>query len=152
MEVRRAGPGDEEAVRSVRIAALTDAPAQFGSTLERELARDAEGWTDFVTRGALFLLERDGDSVGIAGGLPEDGDVELVSMWVGPDVRGSGGSDALVQAVIGWAGDRDVVLYAIDGNDPARHLYERNGFVATGETWTRNRDGATGFTMRRPAG
>ena len=151
-EIRRSGVGDEELVRSVRIAALTDAPEQFGSTLERELARDAGGWTDFVTRGALFLLERDGAAVGIAGGLPEDEDVELVSMWVAPDARGTGGSDALVQAVLGWAGERDVVLYAIDGNDPARRLYERNGFVATGETWVRNRDGATGFTMRRPPG
>jgi GNAT superfamily N-acetyltransferase len=152
VEVRRAGTGDEDVVRSVRIAALTDAPDQFGSTLERELARDAEGWTDFVTRGALFLLERDGDAVGIAGGLPDGDELELVSMWVAPDARGTGGGDALVQAVIHWAGGRALVLGAIDGNEPARQLYERNGFVATGETWLRERDGATGFTMRRPPG
>jgi GNAT superfamily N-acetyltransferase len=145
--IRRTGPGDEGLVRALRIAALTDAPDQFGSSLERELARDEAGWTAFVTRGALFVW----GTLGLAGGLPDGDDVELISMWVAPEARGTGASDALVQAVVEWAGDRDVVLAVIDGNDPARRLYERNGFVATGESWTRTRDGATGFTMRRAA-
>jgi GNAT superfamily N-acetyltransferase len=146
--IRRTGPGDEGLVRELRIKAFTDAPDQFGSTLERELARDDAGWTAFVTRGALFVW----GEVGLAGGLPDGDDVELVSMWVAPAARGTGAGDALVQAVVEWAAPRDVVLAVIDGNEPARRLYERNGFVATGETWVRTRDGATGFTMRRAAG
>ena len=145
--IRRTGPGDEGLVRELRIAAFTDAPDQFGSTLQRELSRDDAGWTEFVTRGALFVW----DDVGIAGGLPDGDDVELVSVWVAPEARGAGVADALVAAVVDWAGDRDVVLAVMDGNERARRLYERCGFVATGGTWVRERDGAVGRTMRRPA-
>ena len=152
MEVRRAGPGDEDVVRALRLAALGDAPREFGSTLERELARSPEDWARFVTTGALFLLERDGVAVGLAGGLPQEHGLELVSMWVAPDARGSGGADALVQAVLDWAGDAAVTLYVVDGNDPARRLYERHGFVPTGAVWVRERDGVQEVVMRRPGG
>ncbi|MCU1378218.1 MAG: GCN5-related N-acetyltransferase [Acidimicrobiales bacterium] len=141
MEVRRAVLGDEEALRSLRVAAMTDAPGEFGSTLERELARPLEDWSRFLTTSAMFFVERDGTPVGLAGGHPSDDDIELVSMWVAPDARGLGGGDALVQAVLAWAGDAPVRLYVVEGNERARRLYERNGFRPTGETSVRERDG-----------
>ena len=39
MTIRRAVPGDESTVRSLRIGALRDAPSAFETTLERELGR-----------------------------------------------------------------------------------------------------------------
>jgi GNAT superfamily N-acetyltransferase len=62
--------------------------------------------------------------------------VELVSMWVRPDMRGRNIGSALIEAVVGWAAAgraREVHLWVTDGNDPARRLYERCGFVRTGE-------------------
>jgi len=43
LAVRRARSGDEAVLRALRIEALTDAPAAFDSTLERELRRTPEG-------------------------------------------------------------------------------------------------------------
>ena len=60
--------------------------------------------------------------------------VELVSMWVRPQARGDGVGEALIAAVIEWAGTRNaksVHLWVIETNRYARTLYERCGFSPT---------------------
>jgi len=59
-----------------------------------------------------------------------------VSMYVRPRARGRGVGEALVAAVIDWAGNRNaecVRLWVTETNAPARALYERCGFALTGE-------------------
>jgi ribosomal protein S18 acetylase RimI-like enzyme len=153
--VRRAAPGDEEALRRVRLAALADAPDAFESTLDRELDRPLSEWQRWLTHGAVFLFEDAGEPRGIAAGIPHT-DVPsaafLVSMWVAPAHRGTGAADTLVASVLAWAqtqGVREVWLHVGKENDRARRLYERHGFRATGETM-RPRDGAVEIEMRRP--
>jgi GNAT superfamily N-acetyltransferase len=139
-------------LRAVRLAALADTPAAFGSTLERELAfADAE-WTDRAVAGSAgderctFLAwHADGRVVGIVGGYrvdPSEGAVDashgidLVSMWTDPTVRRAGIGGALVDAVIGWArggGADRIELWVTRGNDPAQTLYESKGFAPTGD-------------------
>jgi ribosomal protein S18 acetylase RimI-like enzyme len=56
--------------------------------------------------------------------------------WVDPDARRRGVARMLLDATVGFArdhGDREVFVSVAEGNDPARLLYERYGFVATGE-------------------
>lgn len=158
MTVRRAVPGDEAIVRDVRLRALADAPDAFGSTLERERARGDADWTRWLTRGATFLYESSGAAQGIACGVPHDDDPSLaflMSMWVDAKARGTGAGDALVGAVIAWAEAgryASILLHVTDGNLPARRLYERQGFRATGESLVRERDGAIEVEMRRELG
>jgi GNAT superfamily N-acetyltransferase len=76
--------------------------------------------------------------VALAGGFWEDTEpdiAELVSMWVSPPARGKGYGSALIAAVNEWAvaGGWTLALWVTDGNQPARTLYEAEGFVATGE-------------------
>jgi ribosomal protein S18 acetylase RimI-like enzyme len=78
-------------------------------------------------RGLLIsLLERDFES----GVLLMDG------VFVAPQSRGMGVGSQLLDAIVGHAateGLHEVRLDVIDTNPRARALYERKGFVATGE-------------------
>lgn len=140
-------PGDETTLRRLRIAALTDAPEAFGSTLERELARTEEDWQGWIVPGPVFLLETPGaEAVGLVAGLPDPTDADtahLMSMWVHPDERGAGGADALIEVLLDWAweehGAARVRLYVAHDNVRARRVYERHGFRVVdrdGDEWT----------------
>jgi GNAT superfamily N-acetyltransferase len=142
--VRETVAGDWQALRDIRLEALRDAPTAFGSTYEREAQRGEAHWHDRISRGGTFLayLHDLGDlgasePAGLIGGYQEDPvTVELVSMYVRPRARGRAVGEALVAAVIRWAGKRDataVHLWVTATNAHARALYERCGFALTGE-------------------
>jgi ribosomal protein S18 acetylase RimI-like enzyme len=73
---------------------------------------------------------------GLAGVSVEDGEADLVSMWVRPSARGLGVGEALVEAAATWAtahGFGALYLWVTESNGPARRLYERCEFTPTGE-------------------
>ena len=138
-KVRRAANGDEALLRELRIAALTDSPRAFSSTLERELARTPEDWRKWFAPGVTFILEVDGEARGLVAGMRDAKDaalVNLMSMWVHPRMRGTGAAAALVASIQDWsraAGATIVRLDVVENNLRARRCYERTGFRATGE-------------------
>jgi ribosomal protein S18 acetylase RimI-like enzyme len=156
--IRRAESGDESLLLKIRLEALSEAPEAFGSTLDRERARTPEDWQKWLSPSATFVLETSTGPEGIVAGVPDSTDpavVHLMAMWVHPALRGSGAASALVQAVLAWAegrGASSVRLDVIEGNDRARRLYERHGFLATGHTTVRPRDGAREVQMERRIG
>jgi len=109
-KVRRVIPGDWEVLRSVRLAALREAPYAFGSTYQREAAFDDQWWRDRTTSRAWFLAWRDGRPVGLIAGGADPGIADheryVLSMWVDVAARGTGAADALVAAITGWPGAR----------------------------------------------
>lgn len=143
--VRRIRPDEGELLRQVRLAALADAPAAFGSDHDEEAAFDAGVWVERAARGATdeggmatFVLdggEAGGPALGIAVGHrpgPDPARVELVSMWVDPAVRGTGAGRSLVDAVAGWAaetGASSLDLWVMRTNGAAQAFYERLGFA-----------------------
>jgi GNAT superfamily N-acetyltransferase len=137
--VRETVAGDWQALRDIRLEALRDAPAAFGSTYEREARRGEAHWHNRIAHGGTFLafLPDASGPAGLIGGYREDPvTVELVSMYVRPNARGRGVGEALVAAVIDWARKRNattVHLWVTETNAPARALYERCGFALTGE-------------------
>jgi ribosomal protein S18 acetylase RimI-like enzyme len=148
--VRRVEPDEWATVRRVRLAALTDAPEAFASTLERELGLEEATWRERIAGSPWFLAWHDGEPVGLVAIITEQpGDGRrwhLVSMWVSPQVRGSGVADRLVTAVsndAGAAGASTVTLWVAAGNDRARGFYERMGFRPTGNKQTYQRAGAS---------
>ena len=136
--VRRAVIGDESVLRALRVQALTDSPQAFSSTLERELARTTEDWQRWMSPGVTFILEVGGEPRGLVAGGLEKSDalvVDLMAMWVHPDLRGTGAADALVSSVKNWAsevGAKQVRLQVVENNDRAKRCYERAGFRVTG--------------------
>jgi len=146
--VRRVTAADGSLLRDLRLRALEDAPAAFASTYAAEVERRQAEWDDRAADGAsgpdrFTGLALDGDAgVGLVGGFrnEDDGhhaDIDLVSMWVAPSHRGTGVAALLVEAVLDWACDeaqaRVVGLWVTRGNTAAQRLYERLGFVETGD-------------------
>lgn len=144
--VRRVRADEGRALRDIRLAALQESPAAFGSTYDAEANRTDLEWTERAQRGAAgldritFFAIVNGQVVGLVGGYrPNSGgsSVELVSMWTTPAVRRIGVARALVGAVLEWARDVDATtlhLWVTRGNDPALRLYESMGFRQTGDS------------------
>ncbi len=139
--VRETVMADWQAWRDIRLQALRDAPDAFGSTYAEQNRRGENHWRQRVAGSGLFLAWIPEVSVaepaGMAGGYQAaPGTVELISMFVRPQARGRGVGEALIDAVTGWARERDatsVHLWVTDINKHARRLYERCGFSVTAE-------------------
>ncbi len=143
--ISRAGPEHWQVYRDVRLAALSDTPQAFASTLERALALEPQDWQRLLSSpsAASFLAWLGGQAVGQATGKIDDPDDEfavpgawqLVGMWVRPAARGLGVADSLVEAVAAHArnhGAESLVLWVTEVNGRARAFYRRLGFVPTG--------------------
>lgn len=136
MEIRRATADDWRASRDIRLRALADSPDAFMSTLERESAFDDEVWMSRLDSSHTAFAVEGGVPVGVAVLVGSPVAPEIVAMWVDPSFRGRGVAGALVEHLVEQAiagGANSVALWVADGNDGARRVYERCGFVATGE-------------------
>jgi GNAT superfamily N-acetyltransferase len=158
--VRAARAGEGPRLRELRMRAVAQAPGAFGSAIEHESALPEEHWSGLADGGEEVgvYVAIDGESwIGMAAGrwfARERGVVQLWGMWVEPARRGERIGERLVACVRGWAtmhGARFIRLGVIDGS-PAIALYERLGFVLTGETKPLMRDPSVlAVYMARPA-
>ena len=131
--------------RDLRLRALADSPAAFGSTLAAEEGRGDAEWSSRLAAGANarwnlpLVAEVRGEPIGLAWGRIETSDPDvaaLYQMWVVPTHRGLGVGQMLLEAVIVWARARNASYLALGvtcGESPARRLYERAGFKVMGE-------------------
>ena len=136
-------PDDWRIWRDLRLAALADAPAAFGSTLaEWTGGGDTEQrWRARLTSVALnVVLTLDDELAGMISATAPgpDGVIELISLWVAGFARGHGVGDAAVDAVKAWAqsehSDTSVILSVKSDNRPAIRLFERHGFTDAGRS------------------
>ena len=125
--------------RALRLAALSDAPHAFRSRLADWGRSEEERWRARLEMPRAYHLAAmlDGHAVGMASGLPGEGEIrELRSVWVWSEARGRGVGKRLVTAVETWAldsGGAVLKLAVLPGNAPAIALYRRNGFIAADE-------------------
>jgi RimJ/RimL family protein N-acetyltransferase len=141
VEVVPLGPDQWQRWRALRLAALAQAPEAFGSTLAQWSGEGdtEERWRSrWVRVPHNLVVVRAGVDVGMVSLAAPDGaePPELISMWVAPEVRGTGVADAAVQAVLDLARERypgrPVVLSVYEANAAARRLYARHGFADGG--------------------
>jgi GNAT superfamily N-acetyltransferase len=154
--VRATTMTDWQALREIRLQALRDAPYAFASTHAREAAFADDEWHRRATRDGSFLaFLPEVSPAGLGGGYLEAPDtVELISMFVRPRARGRGVGEAIIEAVIDWAIQKEataVHLWVTETNKPARMLYERCGFTVTAERQPLPSNPALGeIGMQRP--
>ncbi|MEV0027858.1 GNAT family N-acetyltransferase [Nocardia sp. NPDC050793] len=136
MRIYRVAADSWQLVRDVRLQALREARfGVFGSGFEVASAWSEEQWRRWMARHTLFIAQHDDALAGSASGFLYDGQPSLGSVWVHPDTRGTGLSDALVGAVVDWAraaGHHQLHLWVFEDNNSARGLYTRLGFAETG--------------------
>ncbi len=136
IDIARVGADDWEEFREVRLASLEDSPTAFGSRYDDWVDAPEARWRSRLTDVPLTLVARQGGRlVGVASGAPDGDDVvELISMWVAPQARGTGLADALIASVVAWAAaqQRSTVLMVRSDNARALAAYTRAGFVDTG--------------------
>lgn len=137
--IRHATPADWPAYRELRLRSLELAPDAFGSTFAGESVQPDEWWRGRLATSHTLLAEEAGAAVAIGTGIwdrHEIGSREIVGLWVEPHHRGRGVATQLIERLAAWAQDAGahaIALWVSDGNDDARRLYGRAGFVPTGE-------------------
>jgi ribosomal protein S18 acetylase RimI-like enzyme len=143
VSVRPMRADDWSAYRTLRLRALEDSPAAFGSTLADALKLSDADWQERLQglsadRDLPLFASCDGTLAGLAWGRFEAPDPErawLFHMWVAPEYRGLGIGRRLVDAVLEWAracGARVVELDVTCGNAAAEGLYRAAGFEPRG--------------------
>lgn len=132
---------DWQSYRAIRLAMLQESPAAFGSTHAEAASFDEQLWKQRLSENVVLLASVGtlpaGSAMYSEYGATDPGDCNLFGMWVDPGFRRVGVGRALVVAVIAQAraaGKRRVVLHVVANNAAARRLYEREGFVETGQS------------------
>jgi ribosomal protein S18 acetylase RimI-like enzyme len=139
ISIRQLTPGDAASYRSIRLAGLKQHPEAFGSTFEAEFTKPLAWFFDRLSSSQVFGAFRGTEILGIAGFAVRGGQKEahkglLWGMYVRPNARGTGVAQRLIEAIIAFARPRVelIQLSVVVGNEKARRLYTRLGFVEYG--------------------
>ena len=139
IQIRQLTPGDAALYRSIRLEGLKESPEAFGSTFEAEFTKPLAWFFDRLSSSVVFGAIRDAKILGVTGFAVRQEEKEahkglLWGMYVRPDARGAGIARRLVEAVIAYARPRVelIQLSVVVGNEQARRLYARLGFVEYG--------------------
>ena len=127
--LRRLGPDDWETFRAIRLAALADSPDAFGSTLAREQPYSEDDWRRRLA-DPVYVVEDPGP-VAVGGIFDNGGTPHVWGMWTDPDHRGRGHARRVLDALVPPGTPAQLDVHITNGD--ARIVYERYGFVGTGE-------------------
>lgn len=138
-------PALTETFRQVRLSALQESPAAFGSTYAEESKLSNGEWQRRAEQcsgdKSVGYIAADGaQPCGIVACFIDSDALtaaHLVSMWVAPTYRSQGVGQLLVRNIFEWAEAhhvRTLILTVTSSNDRAIRFYERLGFVKTGNT------------------
>jgi ribosomal protein S18 acetylase RimI-like enzyme len=126
-------------LRSLRLVALQDSPAAFGSDFQQELGWSADAWAS-TFESSVWVVALDGPTgVGLLRStldLERSSGRNVESVWVAPGYRRRGICRLMFAKIIEYereSGASELRAWVLDGNSAAPQAYQRLGFVATGE-------------------
>ena len=137
VEIRRAVPGDEEAIASLIYEAF--APFESGYTAEafEYTTPKADQIRPRFEEGPIWIAELDGEAVGTVSGMADAGRFYIRSMAIKPSAQRGGIGQKLLDALEAYAreaGFEKLYLYTTFVLPGAKRLYEKNGFYVLRET------------------
>ena len=148
IEIKIMQPDQWRLYKSVRCAALADAPYAFSGTLDRALQRSDEDWVIITWQratkpGQITFFAFEGETtygMSACGIDPKNAnEAEMSAVWVTPTQRHSGVGDALIDFAVQWATEQGASLLNVgvyDDNVGALKFYSSNGFQDVGRTKT----------------
>jgi GNAT superfamily N-acetyltransferase len=136
--VRHLQPDEVDRYRYLRLRALLDSPAAFTATWDEENAMPDSAWVARVesSESAIVVADTGAELVGLAGGIPWEGRLRVVSVWVAPGWRRRGLARQLVEQVCEWGaatGYAEAQIETAIGNADPQKLYQALGFVPVDE-------------------
>jgi len=149
-KLRTASPGDGAAIAALHLASQRDAYRGIVPTelIEHpDLAERTRDWEETLVAaaGPTYLLEDGERLLGFCYVRPApDADLdphtvaEISNLHVAPTQRGRGHGSVLFAAARGWAAGRfrDLTLWVLKENQPARGFYEKLGMAPDGAART----------------
>jgi RimJ/RimL family protein N-acetyltransferase len=141
--VRQLTVADVGAYRALRLAALADTPEAFGDSIEDARLRPPAYWHDLLNGlpdRVFFGAFAGGRMVGSMNIVRQKGEKQchkcmLYGVYVAPEGRGTGASQALMDAVIAAAHAMGILQIGLGvgvRNEAAKRFYQRAGFAAYG--------------------
>ena len=159
-------PDDWRSYAELRTRMLAEAPEAFWTTLSDVEDLTEQEWRRRCDDRTLQARDTDGAPLGTVtvlgqetpphvGLLPGAGDALVLAVYVIPEARGHGVVDALLDAARAVARDRlgaaRLVLQVTETNVAARRVYDRHGYVLTGNSLPHPRQpGVRDLEMTRP--
>lgn len=127
-------------LRDVRLTALSQSPNSFLSSYNAEIVYSEEQWRSEFHRGEWIVVVDETELPIALIGVTESDDIPpadryLEYLWVSPEKRRFKLATGLIRAVLKpleASGAGAVWLWILDGNVPARELYNGCGFITTG--------------------
>lgn len=135
MIIRRVGPDEAEAWRTIRIEALTGAPDAFAARLADWQDRPLADFAAQLTANPTFLAFDGDDPIACIAWMRDIADVArgwIGGVYVADRMRGRGAAQALISAALDdakAAGITEMWLEVRAGNAPAQRAYEQAGFA-----------------------
>lgn len=141
MEIRTLTEDDAAEYQAVRLRSLQEHPEAFGASYEEEKGTPLERVADQLKGSPSFGAFVEGNLIGIASlfRFPRAKSRHraiLGGMYVCPEARGQGAGTYLLNETIRCARDEiqleDMILAVTVGNETARNLYIKAGFIPFG--------------------
>lgn len=141
-DIRPVRPDEWKSLKAIRLRSLTDSPDAFCVTYEEVIGYGDEVWKDRAadqpqpTPSMSAVAVDGGEFVGMAAGIMCDDDaLDVVSVWVSPEHRGSGMAQELMECVEQWGVEHGAVSARLDvesSNERAGKFYAGIGYTSTG--------------------
>ena len=137
ISVRRAAPGDEEAIAALILAAFAPFRDEYTAGAFEYTTPTAAAIRPRFEEGPIWIAEKNGKAVGTVSGMPDGDRFYIRSMAIRPSEQRGGIGQRLLDALESYAveaGFRKLYLYTTFVLPGAKRLYEKNGFYILRET------------------